>query len=800
MRNTILVFMLLVLMGGYANAAPVLLGSSAVAGDNNNWPGNNTRGAAITVWGYGLGSSGTLTCCGVTMNSTDSTVAEWNANTNPKTPQGIGRITFWLTSGMSGNAGIYVTVSSQNSNTLPFQISDIGSIYLYPSDKTGQGWSDMEDGLESLVHGDFFYIEAGSYDETIGKIGSDYSAWHVAHSTNRVTIAAYPGAAVTFEDGMGFELYTNYWTVANIRFEITDASVWSGGHENMYELDAGTTQSYDPDEDFTEYNEVDTPGRVSVSSSSITITNLDTDEDVYVVREGSGAPILSGDPNPLWEGGFVVSVRFNIASLSSGSNFFVWAFATANNDDIQGQINGNKDVLCLRAYESGGSYYVRLEEHNNGVQTNSSAQQISLSTPYFITIRRDEEVGTYGRVYGHLYDNQTLPISETNYIVGLELNLTEKKDYSYWYAMSSANSATGGDTISATIGKNEHRIGLSIGNWFLGNEGFNNEACSADNYCHTVNTTGNNQKIMFNYDDFTPYPGGGTNYVYYVRAGSSYQIAYNELRGGGCWSLHLSDETRKYNDNCRHYYDCIVEGNLIEGVVGANADGAFIFRCKGECKSNPILIRNNVFFSQLESGLSALTRFSYDVDNAKFYNNTLYKSGGAVGIETLQSDVTVNAQNNIFYDIDSYDVTVNYGTVNLDYNLYDGSANLDGALKGAHAIENADPRFTNDGNLDFSLQSDSDAIDVGNTLSEVKMDRVGHSRPQGTAYDIGAYEYDEGGTSTTTIPIIITTTTTSAAATTTPSTAASTTSTTAVPVAIGVTALGVGLELGLGQD
>lgn len=49
--------------------------------------------------------------------------------------------------------------------------------------------------------------------------------------------------------------------------------------------------------------------------------------------------------------------------------------------------------------------------------------------------------------------------------------------------------------------------------------------------------------------------------------------------------------------------------------------------------------------------------------------------------------------------------------------------------------------FVNAGADDYRLAPGSPAIDAGSTLSAVTMDRAGLSRPQGGAYDVGAYEY-----------------------------------------------------------
>ena len=48
--------------------------------------------------------------------------------------------------------------------------------------------------------------------------------------------------------------------------------------------------------------------------------------------------------------------------------------------------------------------------------------------------------------------------------------------------------------------------------------------------------------------------------------------------------------------------------------------------------------------------------------------------------------------------------------------------------------------FINAAGHDYELSATSPAADRGVTITEVATDRVGTSRPQGTAYDVGAYE------------------------------------------------------------
>jgi len=53
----------------------------------------------------------------------------------------------------------------------------------------------------------------------------------------------------------------------------------------------------------------------------------------------------------------------------------------------------------------------------------------------------------------------------------------------------------------------------------------------------------------------------------------------------------------------------------------------------------------------------------------------------------------------------------------------------------------AEPQFVNPDKGDFRLKAGSPGIDAGVTIPEVKTDMRGVKRPQGKAYDVGAYEY-----------------------------------------------------------
>jgi len=173
------------------------------------------------------------------------------------------------------------------------------------------------------------------------------------------------------------------------------------------------------------------------------------------------------------------------------------------------------------------------------------------------------------------------------------------------------------------------------------------------------------------------------------------------------------------------------DGNVIKGnrfhhnaVLGS---GGGI----GVASSTGTLVYNNLVYS---NRIGIEVAWGSPV-GAKIYNNTVY--GNVTGI-TMNSDSSgALVKNNIVYQSGS--ITNNgSGTVQANNLVGSGSTN--------------NPQFVNAGSANFALQAGSPAIDHGTTLSEVTTDFAGVSRPQGTAYDIGAYEFVGGGGTPDTTP------------------------------------------------
>jgi parallel beta-helix repeat protein len=125
------------------------------------------------------------------------------------------------------------------------------------------------------------------------------------------------------------------------------------------------------------------------------------------------------------------------------------------------------------------------------------------------------------------------------------------------------------------------------------------------------------------------------------------------------------------------------------------------------------IIRNNIVYDNLQSGIRV------EANGAKVYNNTVYSNDDyGIYVSNWWTNPVLSRNNILYLNTDGN----SFGTSTQDHNL------------------TTDPSFVN-APTDFYLLSSSSAIGTGATLTEVTTDIDGTARPQGTGYDIGAYEY-----------------------------------------------------------
>jgi len=234
----------------------------------------------------------------------------------------------------------------------------------------------------------------------------------------------------------------------------------------------------------------------------------------------------------------------------------------------------------------------------------------------------------------------------------------------------------------------------------------------------------------------------GWNDIHNVRACRAIQF-YNE--GVDMTDLHV-------HDNLIHDISC----DAIN-INGANPN------------AGPIEVFNNVMYNvglgQLNGqdppdGAAIYSCVNLEMNGsyttpAQIYNNTCFNAGDPHTSNPSQSGgfslyVPAVLRNNVVYQnngqpyltSDAGCKEIQSGSTNNDWFGNGGAP----ACSGLSGSKNLDPKFSSLTTPDFHLQSGSPMIDAGVTISSLKMDHDGIGRPQGAAYDIGAYEFNQGST------------------------------------------------------
>jgi hypothetical protein len=161
-----------------------------------------------------------------------------------------------------------------------------------------------------------------------------------------------------------------------------------------------------------------------------------------------------------------------------------------------------------------------------------------------------------------------------------------------------------------------------------------------------------------------------------------------------------------------------------------------------------VVIKNNVLYSNRNGW--AIHLYPEAISNLRIINNTFafpnpYREGHIILANPLSNSLI---ENNIFYQPTTAAITYCCGfslsNVEIRNNLtYGGTISASSPPGGTFSgnLDNTDPNFANVSSNVFDLIAGSPAINAGLALAEAASDFDGVSRPQGSAYDIGAYEH-----------------------------------------------------------
>lgn len=232
-----------------------------------------------------------------------------------------------------------------------------------------------------------------------------------------------------------------------------------------------------------------------------------------------------------------------------------------------------------------------------------------------------------------------------------------------------------------------------------------------------------------------------------VPQGTGHTISHNEVKN--CMATYVNAQV--HPDVFQVFYDVsrniIIEDNYIHEFAGqlGNIEG----------NSNPGngLTDNWIFRNNIIANVGAEIFIREYVTNMQFYNNTFYHcAGGATGypIYAAYTGVTGMVKNNAFIACGVSTWTGFYlGNLTGDYNFVSntGSGGSKTEFSESHGVNGGNPQLKSvysdctANTCDFHVGATSALINVGTTIAGFSADNAGVSRPQGAAWDIGAYEY-----------------------------------------------------------
>jgi len=216
------------------------------------------------------------------------------------------------------------------------------------------------------------------------------------------------------------------------------------------------------------------------------------------------------------------------------------------------------------------------------------------------------------------------------------------------------------------------------------------------------------------------------------------------------------DFIQTFGDNGDYAYNVIVEKNFVHDSLCT----AFMLSQDNVANIRNWTFRNNIFANleyHAQAGIPYVALYNNVFYNYDIYNQlgVTFPVGGAYGGTngTVKNNIFMNNGNASygFYIVDSGGKS----TFIADYNyVADTSYGVKYApdFTETHGINGGNPGLVNKGGTtaaSYALTSLSRLIDKGTAITGFSTDYAGTSRPQGSAWDIGAYEYVYGGSDTT---------------------------------------------------
>jgi len=247
------------------------------------------------------------------------------------------------------------------------------------------------------------------------------------------------------------------------------------------------------------------------------------------------------------------------------------------------------------------------------------------------------------------------------------------------------------------------------------------QAGSIDKYFHAVYFTTNTNHVWVGWNDVAPNPTNSTT------SGGCRAVQFYSTGGSDQFDLHVFDN---------RIHDAICDGINFATVNPNNGTVEAYDNVVYHVGTGPDPYNGSSNYSCVLAGSSGTPTVP-----VKVYNNTFYDCGSRKTSDAgaLAPDTALQADNNIVYQLSGE----SYVNPNAPLSSLSGSKNIWYGVSGAPSQTTgnltSNPLLANPGGYSFSLQSGSPAIDAG-IATTATADILGVTRPQGTSFDIGAYE------------------------------------------------------------
>ena len=323
--------------------------------------------------------------------------------------------------------GVYtsITAASYDANDISYRAKAQGFGFALPSDAVVDGIIVQIE--RKVAAGSAVDYRVQLLDETGSLVGDNKAD----------TATAWPAADTMKTYGDITDLWG--WTtttadkINNANFGVVFSVKATGANTDIYVDYIRVTVYTGAIEDFTTYTEVDTGGFLASSTTRITATNLTATPDAYYYSD-KGVDHFNGD--------FEHLVTFKVTS-GTGNMFLPWMVA---NDlgDRQGLYSTNKPFFSVDLDYGGEANFTIYLREFTGTTHYTGTFGANTGTIYYLKIKRDEAVGTYGTLYLYIYDDA----ARTNLLSTPTITLHDsKKDWRYIYGMNNTNDG-GANTVT----------------------------------------------------------------------------------------------------------------------------------------------------------------------------------------------------------------------------------------------------------------------------------------------------------------------------------------------------------------